>query len=294
MKGLLQIDCEFNKDNAIQKHIISKCCEYLIKNDSNPSLTILVNCKIEPNWKQFDHFLTGLYNAATKVAFELNLILLDVDIICLDFCGYDYDEQHDIYFTFTDSNLQKENVIRFEKPKLMNQTIEVFDTKDVEEYDNVALGGTFDYLHTGHKILLTMAIWICKKRLICGVTNFSSDRLLKKKYVEYMQSIDVRLEQVKKFLSKVKRHINLHVVPITDDFGPTKTDTDIQALVGSLETAKGCEIVNKVRNELGMNILDIYLVDCVSHDSIVNSNDFQGKLSSSEIREYVHSQHQKS
>ncbi|KAJ2993840.1 hypothetical protein HDV02_002045 [Globomyces sp. JEL0801] len=255
MKGLLQIDCEFNKDNAIQKHIISKCCEYLIKNDSNPSLTILVNCKIEPNWKQFDQFLTGLYNAATKVAFELNHILLDVDIICLDFCGYDYDEQHDIYFTFTDSNLQKENVIRFEKPKLMNQTIEVFDTKDVEEYDNVALG---------------------------------------KKYVEYMQSIDVRLEQVKKFLSKVKRHINLHVVPITDDFGPTKTDTDIQALVGSLETAKGCEIVNKVRNELGMNILDIYLVDCVSHDSIVNSNDFQGKLSSSEIREYVHSQHQKS
>ena len=35
----------------------------------------------------------------------------------------------------------------------------------------VALGGTFDHLHAGHKILLSMAAWISQKKLIVGVTG---------------------------------------------------------------------------------------------------------------------------
>ena len=35
----------------------------------------------------------------------------------------------------------------------------------------VALGGTFDHLHAGHKILLSMAAWISRKKLIVGVTG---------------------------------------------------------------------------------------------------------------------------
>lgn len=38
-------------------------------------------------------------------------------------------------------------------------------------FDHVAVGGTFDHLHAGHKILLTMTAWITGKRLICGVTG---------------------------------------------------------------------------------------------------------------------------
>lgn len=33
------------------------------------------------------------------------------------------------------------------------------------------LGGTFDYLHPGHKILLSMAAWITTSKLIVGVTG---------------------------------------------------------------------------------------------------------------------------
>jgi hypothetical protein len=36
---------------------------------------------------------------------------------------------------------------------------------------HVAVGGTFDHLHAGHKILLTMTAWITRKRLVCGVTG---------------------------------------------------------------------------------------------------------------------------
>lgn len=38
-------------------------------------------------------------------------------------------------------------------------------------YPVVALGGTFDHLHSGHKILLTMAASITSRKLIVGVTG---------------------------------------------------------------------------------------------------------------------------
>jgi hypothetical protein len=38
-------------------------------------------------------------------------------------------------------------------------------------FNHVAVGGTFDHLHAGHKILLTMTAWITGKRLVCGVTG---------------------------------------------------------------------------------------------------------------------------
>jgi len=38
-------------------------------------------------------------------------------------------------------------------------------------YPVVALGGTFDHLHAGHKILLSMAAWIADEKVIIGVTG---------------------------------------------------------------------------------------------------------------------------
>lgn len=38
-------------------------------------------------------------------------------------------------------------------------------------YPVVALGGTFDHLHAGHKILLSMAAWIADEKVIVGVTG---------------------------------------------------------------------------------------------------------------------------
>lgn len=40
-----------------------------------------------------------------------------------------------------------------------------------ENHQISALGGTFDHLHGGHKILLTMAAWITDKRLVVGLTG---------------------------------------------------------------------------------------------------------------------------
>lgn len=40
-------------------------------------------------------------------------------------------------------------------------------------YPNVVLGGTFDRLHVGHKILLTEAVVRCGRKLTVGVTDHS-------------------------------------------------------------------------------------------------------------------------
>lgn len=38
-------------------------------------------------------------------------------------------------------------------------------------YNVAVIGGTFDHLHAGHKVLLSMAAWIAEEKLIVGVTG---------------------------------------------------------------------------------------------------------------------------
>lgn len=45
------------------------------------------------------------------------------------------------------------------------------ETDNIETYENVVLGGTFDRLHVGHKILLTQAVLRATKRVVVGVTD---------------------------------------------------------------------------------------------------------------------------
>lgn len=50
---------------------------------------------------------------------------------------------------------------------------------EYQMFDYVVLGGTFDKLHVGHKVLLSEAVMKCKKKLTVGV---SGEELLKSKH----------------------------------------------------------------------------------------------------------------
>ena len=56
-----------------------------------------------------------------------------------------------------------------------------------------------------------------------------------------MESLTVRINNIRMFLQKINRNLEYNIVPIYDDFGPTATDKSLQALVGSLETYDGCK-----------------------------------------------------
>lgn len=57
-----------------------------------------------------------------------------------------------------------------------------YDKLENELFMNVVLGGTFDRLHSGHKILLSIAALFCNKKLTVGITDNS---MLKCKLLMY-------------------------------------------------------------------------------------------------------------
>ncbi|KAJ3317862.1 hypothetical protein HDV06_001103 [Boothiomyces sp. JEL0866] len=248
--------------------------------DKASTLTIVLGFTAT-SFQQTQVVLHEVYALANRICWDLQYPLFPIDVVIDEIAGelpppeLEYVatiQRYNSAFKKLDSAIDG---LKYYKEYQLTHSL----AEDLKYYDNVALGGTFDRLHSGHKLLLSMAILICKKRLICGVTDFKPEALMKKRYYEYIQPLNERLDLVRAFLMKFKPGVSLEVVAIQDDYGPTRTDSNIQAIVGSMETKRGCEMVNVKRKEVGYNELDIYLVDCVGGDN---------KLSSSAIRTFLY------
>lgn len=179
-----------------------------------------------------------------------------------------------------DSLVQTQNHHRISNPESVYREIPV-----------VAVGGTFDHLHDGHKILLTASAFLTRDTLIVGVTG--PELLKNKKYKEYMESYEKRVSNVKSLLKAVRPNLHPDIYEINDVCGPTAKIEKIDALVVSLESAKGADYVNNVRSDLGWNMLSVYTIGVVGSS---DSETFETKLSSTEFRKrkYLKDQSKKS
>ncbi|KAJ6597035.1 hypothetical protein DFH09DRAFT_109657 [Mycena vulgaris] len=154
----------------------------------------------------------------------------------------------------------------------------------------VVLGGTFDHLHAGHKILLSMAAWIASEKLIVGVTD---DALLTRKAnAAVLEPLAQRTAAVRAFLRAFRPHLTYDVVPISDVYGPTGWDANIQALVVSKETVSGAAAIARHRAAHALPALQTFIIDVISATS-TNLSDAdvellkQTKMSSTYIREWI-------
>ena len=194
-------------------------------------------------------------------------------------------------------------------------------------HHSVAVGGTFDHLHAGHKLLLTMTALVLDPEPSpgwCIAVGITGDELLKnKQYREVLESFEQRLSAVRHFLldilelispthtlqstSKVessgphgrtvhdvlKSGLNVKYVEIFDPCGPTLTEESITGLVLSGETRKGGEFVNEKRNEKGWHALEVFEVDVLDTEEGEAGNqsqiddEYQSKISSTDIRRRV-------
>ena len=192
---------------------------------------------------------------------------------------------------------------------------------------SVAVGGTFDHLHAGHKLLLTMTALVLDSEAIpgaCLTIGITGDELLKNKsFKEELEDFPERQLAVQDFVLAIlglvslshvldstrriegapphgrevhttfKSGLTIKYVEIFDPCGPTITDETITALILSAETRSGGRVVNDKREEKGWSALEIFEVDVIdageaNGDSRNQPNDkFQGKISSTDIRRRI-------
>lgn len=130
----------------------------------------------------------------------------------------------------------------------------------MRKFKCVAVGGTFDHLHEGHKALLRKACEV-GERVIIGV---ATGKLLENKIrKELIYPYEQRINEIKKFLASAGCLDRALVVPILTQFGTTAEDPQIEALVVSEETAPIIKNINQARVKRGLQPLHKVVVKMV-------------------------------
>ena len=118
----------------------------------------------------------------------------------------------------------------------------------------MAVGGTFDKFHDGHKKLLSTAFEL-GNRIEIGVTSDAFGGLKGE-----IDSCEERMNNLKLFF---KDKSNFRVVSLDDPFFFFFYEADFDAIVVSEETEPTAMKINEIRLSKGMNPLDIIVVSFV-------------------------------
>ncbi|MFA0848212.1 MAG: phosphopantetheine adenylyltransferase [Methanobacterium formicicum] len=122
------------------------------------------------------------------------------------------------------------------------------------KYNRVAVGGTFDKFHQGHRLLINKAFQVGKEVLI-GVT---SDKFGGMK--GEIEPCNVRMSNLNSLL---KGRSGYSISRLEDPYGVTVHDETVEAIVVSPETEPTAFQINEIRREKGMKSLDIITISMV-------------------------------
>ena len=129
----------------------------------------------------------------------------------------------------------------------------------MESFDLVAMGGTFDVIHSGHMALLKKAFSISSKVII----GLSSDQLAKKRGKNLTSDYPKRLSLLKSVVEKNFPNSSYEISKLENDFGPAVIEGSVKALVVSEETSgKGIRL-NELRAERNLSPVRIVVVPMV-------------------------------
>lgn len=144
----------------------------------------------------------------------------------------------------------------------------------MRKFRKVGVGGTFDQLHRGHRILLTKAFKI-GEHVAIGLT---SDELVSKLNKPHITaSYEERQQGLKAWLKELGSVERAEFVPLYDTYGSSVSDAEIEALVVSEETQRTAEKINIIRNKKGLPKLKIVTVSMVRSEN-------SGTISTTRIR----------
>jgi len=130
----------------------------------------------------------------------------------------------------------------------------------MKKFRKVAVGGTFDELHKGHRILLVKAFEVGEIVLI----GLCTDEFAKKMGKPHVTApYEARLKELQAFLQKSSLSDKAEIIPLNDPYGKTITDKCIEALVVSEETEKIAIKINQKRSEAQLPQLKIITISMV-------------------------------
>ncbi|SCV02428.1 LAME_0H00320g1_1 [Lachancea meyersii CBS 8951] len=253
---------------------------------SSASLDVIITDKIT-NSDRLDCVLGNLYSNIREVLLIENLYETPINVLFNQEDDWLKSHAWDLLLVGVElPSLANYNYKKLKKVDLTSKNTSAnerlyLDTEqhDLGLYSVSALGGTFDHLHDGHKILLSVAVFLTSHRLIVGVADH--ELLKNKKFPEFLESFESRAQNVKNFVARTKPTLQLEIVALRDVCGPTGAVPEIQSLIVSRETESGGEMVNAVRKEKGLPGLEVHVVNVLGGQEEDNWNE---KLSSTELR----------
>ena len=129
----------------------------------------------------------------------------------------------------------------------------------MKSFDLVAMGGTFDIIHSGHMALLNKAFSISIK-VIIGVT---SDQFAVKKGKNPENDYSKRISLLKSTIEENFPGSIYQISRLENEFGPAVLDESVKALIVSEETSDRGILLNKLRAERNLSPVKIVVVPIV-------------------------------
>lgn len=277
----------------------------------------------------------AIYSFCQAKCSQLDKLLLDVTVVYAPICGYspiDFVRENEDFafapaasyfhmlcheskqsdssnFSLVSGYESSDDLLSFMHEKYFREPLEHNALKGCFSHDFVVLGGTFDHLHSGHKILLSAAALLSRGTVMVGIAD---DALLESKRLRsHLQSFDVRLHHIEEFFDTFRRStpsaigtnhsldlrasdVAYNFIKITDVYGSTTEIPSIDCIIVSRESYSGAVQINVKRQALGLKALEVVVVDVLARDPTAPlvdfaspSKEFEDKVSSSMIREYI-------
>lgn len=151
--------------------------------------------------------------------------------------------------------------------------------------DSVVVGGSFDRLHAGHKLLLSTAALCARRRLVVGVAG---EPLLRRKHLrELIQPLHHRTAAAEGFVASVRPGLRCETSALDEPLGPAASDAELALIVVSSETVSGASAVNDARRAASLPplaVLEAPLVGAAAPDDDEAEGGGEPKLSSTSLR----------
>lgn len=133
-----------------------------------------------------------------------------------------------------------------------------------KQFKAVAVGGTFDEFHKGHRHLVLKAFEVGEQVLI-GLCTDEFVSKLKKPHVT--APYERRKKELEKFLRKHGLFKRARIIPLNDAYGVTLSRGCLEAIVVSKETEPTAVKINEERKKLGLQPLSIIVINMIPSEN---------------------------